>query len=173
MHTINKQFYDMRYFIRALKYFIYITILGTLLVILIAALQGVSLDINTLFVKGSDSVYTILGIFAAVSAIYPAIGYQKRSLSFNGDWNEIKPGIISLMNNCKFKLEHDTPGRLTFVSDGGITRFLRMYEDRITMDITGGVMLLEGHRRNLLRVMYEIEGYVKKLEEDKNSLPEG
>ncbi|MBO8473244.1 MAG: hypothetical protein IAB81_06395 [Bacteroidetes bacterium] len=152
----------MRYFLRALKYFIYICILGALIVVLFTLLQGGSFDIDTLFIQGKKSIYMILGLFAVISAIYPAIGYQKRSMSFSGNWDEIKPEIISIMKERRFKVENDGGSHLTFISDGGAARFLRMYEDRITIDAAGGVMLLEGHRRNLIRVMFDIESYLQK-----------
>ena len=62
----------MRYFLRALKYFIYICILGALIVVLFTLLQGGSFDIDTLFIQGKKSIYMILGLFAVISAIYPA-----------------------------------------------------------------------------------------------------
>ena len=83
-------------------------------------------------------------------------------MSFSGNWDEIKPEIISIMKERRFKVENDGGSHLTFISDGGAARFLRMYEDRITIDVTGGVMLLEGHRRNLIRVMFDIESYLQK-----------
>lgn len=160
----------MRYFVRALKYFIYITILGALIVILFALLQGMSLDMDALFRNGSSDIYKILGIFAVVSAIYPALGYQKRSVSFSKNWTELKPEIIATMQDNRFNLSQESDGRLVFTASGGISRFLRMYEDRITIDVVsdanGGTMLLEGHRRNLLRIVYDIEALLKKKAEE-------
>ena len=64
----------MRYFLRALKYFVYIIVLAAILIVLLVLLQGGSFDIDTLFIQGKRSIYMMLGIFAVLSAIYPAIG---------------------------------------------------------------------------------------------------
>lgn len=171
MHAIANRFkfYCMRYFLRALKYFVYIIVLAAILIVLLVLLQGGSFDIDTLFIQGKRSIYMMLGIFAVLSAIYPAIGYQKRSISFDCGWDELKPDLISVMKERRFKVENDMGNMITFISDGGAARFLRMYEDRITVEVTGGVMLLEGHRRNLIRVIYDIDTLLKNKKEEKDS----
>lgn len=147
----------MKYVIRSIKYFIYITVLASLMLAILVIWQGTSFDIDTLFIQGMTSVYKILGIFAAISAIYPAISYQKRTVSHPGSWDEDKKQIIRIMESRKYRLELDTPQEITFVASGSLTRALRMFEDRITMKETGGVILAEGHRKDLARILPAIE----------------
>lgn len=147
----------MKYVIRAVKYFIYIAVLASLMLTILVLWQGTAFDIDTLFVQGMTSVYKILGLFAAISAIYPAISYQKRTVNHPGSWDEDKKRIIRILEDRKYSVERDNAGELTFVASGNFTRALRMFEDRITMNETGGVILVEGHRKDLARILPAIE----------------
>lgn len=155
----------MKYFVRSIKYFIYFIILGSILLAIMTLWTGGNFDVSTMFVEGMTSVWKILGLFALISAFYPALSYQKRSIAYSGSWQEAKPKVIAFMDSRKFKIETDTVQRLTFICKSPSSRLVKMYEDRITMDISQGTILIEGHRKELARIIFALEAELSEPKE--------
>ena len=74
----------MRYIIRAIKYFLYISVLFSLIIGILVLAGVVSADINVMFKNGWKSVGYILLLFAAVAAVYPNFGYGKFAVNAGG-----------------------------------------------------------------------------------------
>ena len=64
----------MKYVLRALKYFLSMTVLLAVVLALLAAFHLVEADIDKMFVSGMKSVWQIALILAVISAIYPKFG---------------------------------------------------------------------------------------------------
>lgn len=147
----------MKHLIRSVKYFFYILVLATLALSIMVFLQGGKFDVDTLFVQGMRSVYTILGIFAFVAAFYPALAYQKRKLYTDKNFEQLKPEIERIMEAKRYRKEKDENGLITFIASSTGTRLIRMYEDRITFEYADGTITAEGHRKDLVRILPDIE----------------
>ena len=147
----------MKYFVRAVKYFIYFSLLTTLIVgalVLIGAVEG---NIDYIFEGGWDSIWKIAVFFAAVSAIYPKLGFIRREVPVEKDWNEVRSGILEFFADRRYVIETETPDQVTFRLRGISGRLPKMYEDRITLTRTAGGFELEGLRKDVIRLASGLE----------------
>lgn len=142
---------------RAVKYFLFITVLFALIIGILIAAGFVSTDIEHIFKQGWNSVMIILLMFAAVSAIYPMFGYMKMNVSAGGEFSELRDDIVSFMDSRHYVLEKEEGENLTFRSSRVSDKILKMWEDRITLTRQLGGFCMEGLRRDVVRLRYGLE----------------
>lgn len=155
----------MKYFIRAVKYFFYFAILSTTFITVLVLIGAVENNINAIFEEGYNSLWKIAIFFAAVSAIYPKLGFINRRIAVNREWNEIREDAISFFNDRKYELESETPDRVTFRTKGTAGRLSKMFEDRITVTKVLGGYEFEGLRKDILRIGTSFENEFYKSQE--------
>ena len=100
----------MTYLRRALKYFIQISLILAVILLILMVSGMVSWDMNIAFQHGWKSVWWILAAFAAMSLAYPFFGYQKRKINVVGDPADYKEGIVKALATRGYVLEDDTDG---------------------------------------------------------------
>jgi hypothetical protein len=147
----------MRYVIRAVKYFLYIVVLVTVILAVLAASGFVSSDINVMFRNGWKSVWLILAVFAFVSAFYPRFGYGRRQVHITGEYSQIRQGVINYMTERGYRLEKELGEDMTFRSRSAARRIARVWEDRITMERCLGGFVLEGPGKDVVRLAGGLE----------------
>lgn len=147
----------MRYLIRAVKYFIYICVLLTLVLAILMLLKVVGTDINTLFNQGWTSVGKIALMFAAVAALYPLFGYMKKLVPARGEYANLKDGVVKAMEDRGYKLESEDGKTMKFRLRSVGARIGRTFEDRITLTYTFGGFEMEGLRRDVVRLSWAVE----------------
>ena len=147
----------MKYIIRALKYFVYISIIVTIILCILVALKMVSPDINVMFRNGWKSVGLIALMFLTVSAIYPKFGYVNRGVRILGEYSQVRDGIVSFMEEHGYELETEQGENLTFRLRNKFNRATRSWEDRITFtrDLAGFYM--EGISKDVARLASGLE----------------
>lgn len=147
----------MKYFIRAIKYFVYICVLcGAFLGILVLC-NFVEGDLNSMFVGGVDSLKTILIAFAVLSAIYPLMGYSKRKAAAGGTLAERRDDICKYMESKGYVLEKESPESLSFRRKSFLHRLSREFEDRIEIVPEFGGFLVSGLRRDAVTLACGLE----------------
>ena len=121
---------------------------------MIGAVEG---DINSIFEDGTRSIGKILAFFAAVSAIYPSVGFLKRRLDINNDWSEVRPAVIEYMQERQYEVENINDEVVTFRLKGISGKVSKMFEDRITLAKTPEGYTMEGLRKDVIRFAMGIE----------------
>lgn len=135
----------MRYFLRSLKYFIYLFVLVAILLGILTLLGQTSADPATMFRNGRKSVMYIAIIFAVVAAIYPKWGYIRRNVNIYGRDSEKTMRVIrAFMEGRGYREEVSGAEHFTYVMTNPLMRFMRTYEDRITFDRIDGADAAEG-----------------------------
>lgn len=147
----------MKHLRRALKYFIQVTLLFTVLIGGLMLLGFVSSDVNVAFRNGWGSIGLILAAFAGVSLIYPFFGYGKRMLRIGGDPATHRDGIIKTMENRRYVFAGEKDGAMLFHLASPVNRIARLYEDTITVSPVLGGWEAEGLSRDLVRVVTALE----------------
>lgn len=147
----------MKYILRAVKYFISICVFITFFILILVLLGFVSSDIETMFSQGWKSVGYIAIMFAVVSAVYPLFGYKKRLAGVLGDFADLRPGVLSYMENRGYVLESEDDEKMTFRSRSLLRRIFRVWEDRITIEKTLGGFEVEGLTRDVSPIVYGLE----------------
>ncbi len=143
----------MKYIIRSVKYFIYFFLLLAVLLGLMIAFKIVEGGVESIFKEGWTSVGKIAILFAIVSAVYPLVGFVKRTAIIPGDYSEIRDKLIDTMRDRGYKLEKEEGENLTFRLRGPISRFFRMFEDRLTFTRSFSGFEVEGYRKDVYRII--------------------
>ena len=148
----------MRYTIRAVKYFLSMAVIVTLILICLTYYATGSFDISKSLDNGWRSVIYIGLILAVFSAVYPAFGYRQRPLDIRGEREEIAGIIRGYMDARGYRPEKERPdGLLTFRHRSPLVRFFRVWEDRITFTPTHSGYSIEGLNRDIVRMISGIE----------------
>lgn len=147
----------MKYFIRAVKYFLYFSIIVTIIMAALVLFKVIDADIELMFRNGYDSLWQIALMFAAVSAFYPMLGFMKKDALIPGEYKDIRQTVVEHMQEKGYSLETENGEDLTFRLRNGINRLSRMYEDRISFTRNFSGFQVEGLRKDVVRIVYGLE----------------
>lgn len=147
----------MRYLTRAVKYFFYFLIVLVIIMTIMVALGFVEADINTMFRNGTDSLWQIAAMLVVFGAAYPYFGFMKRETRVKGEYSEIREGVLMYMESRAYILETEEGENMTFRAAGPLNRTFRMFEDRITLTRCLGGFVMEGLRKDVVRLSMGLE----------------
>lgn len=156
----------MKYFIRAIKYFIYFAVLTTVIVTALVLIGAVEGNIDSIFEGGTDALWKIAVFFALVAAVYPKVGFITRDIPSDRDWNGIREEVLTFFRERRYELESETPQQVTFRIRGTAGKLSKMYEDRITLTIRPGGYDMEGLRKDVMRLAAGFEHRFSTVNED-------
>ena len=135
----------MKYIIRAVKYFLYLSAMVVLILGIFVLLKLVPPDINQIFRGGWTSVMTVAAIFGLASAFYPLWGYRKEELTLQEiPDTDIKESICSLMQSMGYVQEKDSDDDISFRLRNKFSRLTHSFEDRISFFHLGDTPAAEG-----------------------------
>ena len=149
---------------RALKYFIQVTLIFTVIIGALMLAGLVSKDVNVAFREGWTSIGYIVGVFFVVSFVYPLMGYGKRNIRANGDPAEHRANIDKAMEQRGYVLESEKDGALRYHLASPVARLARLWEDTITIKPQLGGFQAEGLVRDLARVVMSIDRNINSYE---------
>lgn len=152
----------MKYALRAVKYFLYITVIFSVVIWVFSCLLNHRLVTNPADVldnlkNGLNSVWMILGVFAVVSALYPMMGYMRRKLDFAGSIEDVKPTLLAFMEERGYEFEKETEGMICFRLRNKTSRISRTWEDRVTISQSAYGLEMEGIRKDVARLANALE----------------
>lgn len=145
----------MRYLIRAVKYFLYICIIFTVIILALVLLKAVSPDVNVMFKYGWKSIGLIAAMFAAVSAFYPLFGYARRLAAVLGELSGYRQDVIDYMSGRGYRFESEEGEAMTFRSSNIMTKLI--WDDRITIEKGLGGFYVEGPGREVVKIVSGLE----------------
>lgn len=141
-----------RYVLRALKYFIYLSIILFAIITVLVAFGIVEKDIDAMFVNGKDSLWQIGLIILAFAAVYPRIGYSKRELRVLGEPSQSEAVIVSYMEERGYEAVSRNAESLEFRKTNSLVRAVKMYEDQIVFNSTLDGYIIEGRTKDIVRI---------------------
>lgn len=147
----------MKYIIRAAKYFVYIAAFLALLLVLLSLFNIIGGNVNEIFRNGTKSVWQIALLLLAFSALYPALSFGRRDVVIPGSYEEIRNGVVQLMEDRGYVLEKEEGENLVFRFRSPVRRLSHMFEDRITFTRSMTGFELEGYLKELVRVISALE----------------
>lgn len=148
---------DMRYIIRALKYFIHISVLLAIVVAILFALNIVEGGINDVFRNGWDSIWMLALMFLGLSAFYPLLGYAHYTASVAGSLEERKAEICSYMQEKGYVLSKEDGDCLKFRLTSFGKRLMRDFEDTVSVRSVFGGFEFEGYRKDIIPLIHGFE----------------
>ncbi len=147
----------MRYFLRAVKYFIQMSVILTLIIGILMMTGMVDKDIDKAFSQGWASVGWIALMLAGFSALYPLLGYRKRTLDASKAGSDPLAKVQQALEQKGYKAVREAGNRIEFRSTSAYMRITRLGEDRITATLEGGTLTLEGAAKDLARITFAVE----------------
>lgn len=147
----------MKYFIRSVKYFFYFAFLTTLIIFALTLTGMAEGDIETMFKGGYNAIWKMALFFVVVAAVYPKLGFIKRSISYKGEWQDIREEVINYFKDKNFELESESREVVTFRHRGLMNRLTRMFEDRVTLTFTPDGIDIDGLRKDVFRISTGLE----------------
>ena len=147
----------LTYLLRSVKYFIYLAVILTLVLYVLSLAGMTEWDVNVMFSEGTKSVWKIAGMLAAVSLVYPSVGFQRRKAVLAGSWEERRDEIVSVMADKGYVLVSETPDGAVFRSRNIVLRIFRMFEDKVVVRQVFGGFELEGLRKDIVRLVMHLE----------------
>ena len=147
----------IQYLRRAAKYFLQILLIFAAIIGVLMATGMVSKDVAVAFRNGWSSVWMIVGLFAAMSLVYPYFGYGKRRIRATGDpapqWN----AIDQAMEARGYVKCGETPQTRRYHLSSPVNRAARMWEDTLSITQVLGGFEIEGLVRDLSRAVMSID----------------
>ena len=148
----------MKYLVRVLKYFVFITVVMALILFVLSLLGIVEKDVNAMFRNGWDSLWQIGLMFLVVSAVYPRVGFCRRGARIPGTYEEIRPGLVRYMAERGYEIETEEGENLTFRRKGFIARLGKLlFEDRISFERDRAGYYIEGRTKDVVRIVSGLE----------------
>lgn len=142
----------MKYLIRALKYFVHLTILLALLIAILVLIGLVPKDINRIFINGTESIWQMALIVAIFAVVYPRIGYTTRNVYIKGSNEEIEPRLDGFMRSRRYVLVKKTEDKLLYRKASVLERIFKMGEDTVTFTRVINGYSLEGSTKDVVRL---------------------
>lgn len=161
----------MKYIVRVIKYFVYITMVMVLILAVLAALGLISSDVNVMFRDGWKSVWKILLMFFAVSLVYPRFGYTRRSVHIPGSFDQIRDGVVSYMEEHGYKLDREEGENLVFTQRPLFkNQFVRIrglgfFKEPVVLERDFAGFTIEGLTRKVARLASGLEFKFRNPEE--------
>ena len=152
----------MRYLLRSIKYFFYLSIVLLLIILIFRWTGFIEGDVEYMFVHGYTSILYMALIVAAFAAIYPMLGYGKRNIRVTGDNFEEK--IINFMQSRHYVLVEKKGEDMTFRKTSIFDRIIKMGEDKVRFTKVFGGYSIEGLTKEIVRLdsgltqLFEPEG---------------
>jgi hypothetical protein len=73
------------------------------------------------------------------------------------DKDQIRDDAVTFMSERSYGFESETPDSITFRYRGTLGRLTRMYEDRIVLTRTEGGYMMEGLRKDVMKLATGLE----------------
>lgn len=143
----------MRYLIRSIKYFIWFICIFALIMLVLVLMGTAEGDISSMFRGGYSALWKIALIFAVIAAFYPKFGFVRQALVSEDGITPDRRLIREYMLSRGYIPEKDGAGVMTFRCKGTSARLSRMLEDRITFTQEADGMLIEGLRKDVVRIV--------------------
>ncbi|MBQ6254147.1 MAG: hypothetical protein IJK05_05820 [Bacteroidales bacterium] len=147
----------MKYLIRSVKYFIWFALILTITMVIMSLLGLVELNLDSMFKDGVKSVWQIAALFLVLAFVYPVSGFMKKDVLIPGEYQDIRDGVIKIMESKGYMLETEEGENMTFRFRSWAMRAFKMFEDRITLTRTPRGFHAEGLRRIVVRIVGTLE----------------
>lgn len=145
-----------RYGIRAAKYALQLTIL---LLVFYSVLRLVGYDNAPLEVLWmTPRGFMLVVAIVAFALLYPFLGYTKKTLTF--DANKRLEDVERVMGMCGYIKESQTADELKFRGSTTSKRLSLMYEDTITITTTDGLSIMQGPRKEVVKIYFRMGTFI-------------
>lgn len=147
--------------VRSVKYFFVFIVLAVVLLSIVTVLSGES--IRQLFMPVSEggmlkegAWWQMLILFALIALVYPGLVFVKKEVMIEGDFEDHRDTIMKAFESLGYEKTDEDSDKLTFRLRNRFTRFMRVHEDSVTISKGEAPLILEGNRKEILRLASHI-----------------
>jgi hypothetical protein len=150
-----------KYIIRVLKTIAYFTIIILIFVGMVALMSKnvTNGDYSLLFKDGG--FINLLYFIGLIALIYPYLAYASKRIYLPKNFNEERKYIEEILASAKYYVVKEEKNMLFFRPKNRFYRFMRMYEDTITLSYRDNEIQLEGMRKDTIRLARYVERYAQ------------
>lgn len=151
----------MKYFVRSLKYF-------CALCVLCVAIMALNRVAGTSVLSFRETFYVMFHtprgmllpiVIVVLAALYPRIGFVVRRVE--GDLDADREQVVNAFRSAGFSLRGDENGILRFRADSPLRKLTLLGEDEIRVSQYGQWIEIDGIRRAVARIQYQLENYLR------------
>ena len=151
-----------RYIVRSLKYLLFISVLYIALVWLMSVTSySEKVDMWLLLESQlrSEQGTLLIVAFIALAIFYPRFGFMRRKVE-GVDITRDRIRIDNAMRVCGFMFVGMEGETLVYRANGVIKRLSFMYEDRVEVRVVDGGVEIDGIRRAVARIAFQLSAYI-------------
>lgn len=157
------------YFRRSAKYFV------QLVVLFIVLFAFMYLTGTTAIKEGSieDILFTRRGLLLAISVValsllYPRFGFVRREIV--GDIDTDRELILRAFAVSGYEIvtEQSDSSTMVFRADNIAKRITTMWEDRIVVSSGSGVIVVDGIRKEVIKIEFRVKGFLSQKSNESN-----
>ena len=146
------------YFARAARQFLKLAILLAIMMTLISLSDTGRVSGAAIF-ESLSSMSKALLVLVVWGVIYPLYGFTKKRVRCHDMFLQ-KDKIVNAFLSCNYMLESIEQGRMTFRPKSLILRLFYAYDDRVTVTAEGVHIVVEGLRREVVRIEPRLRTFV-------------
>ncbi len=151
----------VKYLIRSLKYLVWFAALFFIFIFIIVLVSN-QYSFNDLFSAENGmfkpgSLPKIIVFFIAIAAIYPALSFVKKEVIISKTFDDHRERIFEIFKSYGYCFVSEDEESVTFRIEKPYLRFMRMYEDQITLTKGEAPLILNGMRKEITRLASAIE----------------
>ncbi len=149
------------YLRRSVKYFFAVCVFCVVIMLLnrLTGMAQLTFE-QTLYVMFHTPRGLLLPVaIVVISAFYPRFGFARRRVE--GDIEADRQQVMTAFDVAGFSLCREEGEELVFRADSPLRRAMMLWEDEVRVSQYGQWIYLDGNRRALARVLYQLESYLK------------
>lgn len=104
----------------------------------------------------------ILYFVGFVALFYPYLAYTSKKIFLPKKFSEERKYIEEILGGARYYVTKEEGNKLYFRPKSQLYRFMRMFEDTVTLTYTDNEIELEGMRKDTTRLARYIERYAEK-----------
>ena len=142
-----------RYFVRAVKYFLWLVVLFFVLfaLMILTGTSKVGFSQGMELLLGSKSGWFLMTVVVVLSLTYPGFGYIKKYYRLPLD--DYRDKVMTAFSMSGFILVSESNNKMVFRAEKIVKKAAMFWED-ITVEGSGNYIEMEGNRRELVKVDY-------------------
>lgn len=149
-----------RYLIRSLKYLVQLLVLLAVLFVAMALTKTSRVAPGELFeaIFMTKRGAVLLAAVVLLAAFYPRFGFVRRTVGI--DWVCDRAKIVELFALCGYEPVSESPDRVVFRASTPLRKLTSLGEDAIVVTPEEGKIVLEGLRKEVVRIEFRIQSYL-------------
>lgn len=151
----------MKYFVRALKYFLRLSVVCVVIIFVmhITEMSNYNTEEMLFVLTKTSQGWFLIGVTILASALYPLFGFRTRSIKYSIEKN--RQQVLNALLSEGFVVKSETNSEMCFQAKSPMKRLMLMYEDEIKVTQSNENIDISGIGRVVVRVENRILNYIE------------